>query len=531
MSWFVLHTENGHSTSARNLARYLSNNDAETSYHYPVDNDGHVYNVVDTDLYANSVYEPGDSKSINLAFAGSWANWPRQTWFEKMQRGIDIAAYIAVRDARRCGLNPRVISPEEAKDQTGITDHNGVVIATGVGDHTDVGSGFPWDHFQQKLDEYAAEIAPARATRGLAGPAYPGLTIAQGATGRHVITVQERLNVVTNAGLLVDGVFGPLTARAIAAFQRSRGLVADGQVGLKTWAELFADRQPSAEQPCAPTISRTRGAVAPPAGDPDSFPLPAGCYWGPLDGPDESWSNLSGDEPQHSKDGLKRWQEATGVAGSGVYDGATKEAAVERRCRWRPPWDFRSLSVSLAGVLGVASESVHAGSSPTSDGSRVRLTLSGLVGHGATPIPPCRWRWAGGIVERVSGAGRSDHRRGRAGGRVRARRRAAGVPGLWWTVAKAWLLTATVGAHQWRRSPHAASGAGALRRTRVRPHARTAAGLVRTRPRCRCRHDWGGAAGRRQRHRAPADRRPAGYSAGHRARLAARRPRQQPMVV
>lgn len=204
---------------------------------------------------------------------------------------------------------------------------------------------------------------------------------------------------------------------------------------------------------------------------------------------------------------------------------------VERHSPWRPPRGFRSLSMSAAGVLGVAVESVHAGSGPASDGSRVRLTLSGPVGHGATPIPPCRWRWGGGIVERVSGAADSDPRRRRAGGPGRAHRRAAGVPGLWWTVAKAWLRAATVGAHPWRRPPRAAAGAGAVRRTGLRAHPRTAAGLVRARPKCRCRHDRGGAAGRRPRRRAPADRRPAGYSGRHRARLAARRPRQQPMVV
>jgi len=32
-----------------------------------------VYNVVDTNQYANSVLQRGNSKSINLAFAGSWA--------------------------------------------------------------------------------------------------------------------------------------------------------------------------------------------------------------------------------------------------------------------------------------------------------------------------------------------------------------------------------------------------------------------------------------------------------------------------
>lgn len=62
--------------------------------------------------------------------------------------------------------------------------------------------------------------------------------------------------------------------------------------------------------------------------DPDRFPLPAGHYWGPLDGPAESWSNVYGNEPQSSKDGLKRWQTALGIPGSGIYDAATKAAAL-----------------------------------------------------------------------------------------------------------------------------------------------------------------------------------------------------------
>ncbi|MFF0817913.1 DUF4185 domain-containing protein [Rhodococcus sp. NPDC003318] len=61
--------------------------------------------------------------------------------------------------------------------------------------------------------------------------------------------------------------------------------------------------------------------------DPDRFPLPAGHYWGPLEGPTESWSNTFGNEPQSSKDGLRRWQEALGLPGSGIYDNATRDAA------------------------------------------------------------------------------------------------------------------------------------------------------------------------------------------------------------
>ena len=35
-----------------------------------------------------------------------------------------------------------------------------------------------------------------------------------------------------------DRVFRPATERAVTAFQRSRGLLADGVVGLLTWAAL-----------------------------------------------------------------------------------------------------------------------------------------------------------------------------------------------------------------------------------------------------------------------------------------------------
>ncbi len=239
--WFVLHTEDGNSPSARHLARYLSNNENRVSYHYTVDNDGNVFNIVDTARYANSVFQPGNSKSINLAFAGSKAGWSRQTWLERMRHGIDVAAYLAVRDARRHGLQPRVISPEEAgRGLTGITDHNGVRIATGVGTHTDVGAGFDWDYFRQKVSQYAA--MPALEPEAISDDTYPGAPIAQGAVGRHVAMVQDRLNTVADAGLLVDGECATLTSGAIVAFQRGRGLTVDGEIGVVTWAELFADR-------------------------------------------------------------------------------------------------------------------------------------------------------------------------------------------------------------------------------------------------------------------------------------------------
>jgi hypothetical protein len=239
--WFVLHTQEGHSKSARNLANYLCNNDDQVSYHYTVDNDGQAYNIVDTKKLANSVFEPGNSKSINLCFAGSFASWSPQDWFDQMRHGIDVAAQIAVRDARRYRLKVRVISPEEAKNgQTGITDHNGVRIATGKGDHTDVGAGFPWNYFRQKLSEYAGEVTPAPTVMAYAEQIE---TIALGAVSRDVAKIQGHLNLknVADAGLLEDGEFGPLTHAAVVQFQKDRGLVGDGKVGPRTLTLLSSD--------------------------------------------------------------------------------------------------------------------------------------------------------------------------------------------------------------------------------------------------------------------------------------------------
>ena len=84
--------------------------------------------------------------------------------------------------------------------------------------------------------------------------------------------------------------------------------------------------------------------------DHDAFPLPDGVYWGPLTGPEESWSNQAGTEPQSSIDGLTRWQQAIGVEASGVYDNATREAAAHMQylLGWTP-----SLGSAVRGVVRV----------------------------------------------------------------------------------------------------------------------------------------------------------------------------------
>uniref|UniRef100_A0ACD5GV98 Peptidoglycan-binding domain-containing protein n=1 Tax=Desertifilum tharense IPPAS B-1220 TaxID=1781255 RepID=A0ACD5GV98_9CYAN len=57
-----------------------------------------------------------------------------------------------------------------------------------------------------------------------------------GSSGATVTTIQSTLRNL-GYGVGVDGVFGPQTENAVIAFQRSRGLLADGIVGLQPLAQ------------------------------------------------------------------------------------------------------------------------------------------------------------------------------------------------------------------------------------------------------------------------------------------------------
>lgn len=61
----------------------------------------------------------------------------------------------------------------------------------------------------------------------------------QGSRSGYVRTMQVLLNAYDDAGLETDGIFGPATDRAVRAYQRSRGLEADGICGERTWAQLL----------------------------------------------------------------------------------------------------------------------------------------------------------------------------------------------------------------------------------------------------------------------------------------------------
>lgn len=173
---FFLHTQEGNGT-AESLAGYLQNPASGVSYHYTVDNNGVVCDVVDTDYCSWSVLD-ANPISINLCFAGSRAGWSRQQWLDLMGRGIEIAAWLAVQDGRKYGYPTTVIAPPYRRGP-GISDHNYVTQVLGMGTHTDVGPNFPWDVFAGHIRDFTtdtggstmdAQTAAGLALDQLAGP-------------------------------------------------------------------------------------------------------------------------------------------------------------------------------------------------------------------------------------------------------------------------------------------------------------------------------------------------------------------------
>lgn len=160
---FLIHAQEGGggNAAAENLAKWFQNANG-VSYHYTIsqaaDGGVTVVDCVDTDRAAWSVLS-ANGRSINLCFAGSRASWSRADWM-KQAKAIDVAAYLAVQDAKKYGFATNVIAPPYTGRLPGISDHRYVTKVLGDGTHTDVGDGFPWDVFAAAVQKYATGQAP-----------------------------------------------------------------------------------------------------------------------------------------------------------------------------------------------------------------------------------------------------------------------------------------------------------------------------------------------------------------------------------
>lgn len=176
IKWIILHTESPpvHLPSgevdpsdpgilgktAQQLGEYLwtdhqdgAGNDTSVSYHWVVDSFGNVVSNIPESAASWSAAN-ANSQSINLNFAGSGTGWSREVWL-KNAKALDMAAFITARAAKQNGIPLNFIRADGsgvAPTQPGIAEH----AAGGAdwGGHHDVGEGFPWDVFQQKVEQY-----------------------------------------------------------------------------------------------------------------------------------------------------------------------------------------------------------------------------------------------------------------------------------------------------------------------------------------------------------------------------------------
>ena len=88
-------------------------------------------------------------------------------------------------------------------------------------------------------DEQQGRSAPYTRANGDARK-YMASVLQTGSRGKAVSFVQGRLNFSLGSSLAEDGVYGPKTLDVIKAFQKSRGISADGIVGPATWGLLDA---------------------------------------------------------------------------------------------------------------------------------------------------------------------------------------------------------------------------------------------------------------------------------------------------
>jgi Transglycosylase-like domain/Putative peptidoglycan binding domain len=142
---------------------------------------------------------------------------------------------------------------------------------------------------------FAAAAVPALADPGAtaSGGATAGseVIVKRGDRGSAVVAIQREL------GIPADGVFGPMTERAVKRFQSGHGLVPDGIVGPLTRAALglrpFSARSVRRTSSARLPLALRRIAECESGGNPRAI-SPGGTYRGKYQFSRNTWRNLGG---------------------------------------------------------------------------------------------------------------------------------------------------------------------------------------------------------------------------------------------
>lgn len=155
----VLHTtENSAKSTVEGVATFQlgPENKWKGAYTGLVDSRGVALRENTDDQVVPAAANVSNKYGLHLSLV-AYSSWSRAQWLaqEKMLRR---AARVVADWATKHGIPIRRLTWQQVKGGSwGITDHDGVRLAFGVTDHTDVGPNFPWDVFIRYCNEAHGE--------------------------------------------------------------------------------------------------------------------------------------------------------------------------------------------------------------------------------------------------------------------------------------------------------------------------------------------------------------------------------------
>jgi N-acetyl-anhydromuramyl-L-alanine amidase AmpD len=152
IKYIVIHSTEG--PTAEGAASWFTNPKSGGSANLVVDDNG-CYRTVD-DLVIPWAAPPLNKSAFHIEQAG-YTHWTRDEWLAH-RATIRRCAWKAAQRALLFKIPIRQVGWLGLKlGRKGITSHRAVSLAFHQSDHTDPGTGYPWDVFMAYVKQYAAE--------------------------------------------------------------------------------------------------------------------------------------------------------------------------------------------------------------------------------------------------------------------------------------------------------------------------------------------------------------------------------------
>ena len=220
-----------HHVAGTNGLKYVANANTRNSHPtYHISNSGAVTGIVNPDRRPYSTGGTPDPNSVTFEIDNSSAggDWPVSP--AALEALIDVIVYHGSQSPR-AGKGFAKNQPSVKQAEFFIAWHSQYKATACPGPFI----MSQLDYIVSECNKRASGVAPVPSSVSPAAPAKPKLVgmLRRGSTGANVRYLQAALG-----GLKVDGQFGPITDKAVRAFQAAQGLKVDGIVGPITWGRL-----------------------------------------------------------------------------------------------------------------------------------------------------------------------------------------------------------------------------------------------------------------------------------------------------